>query len=151
MDGRELRIKVFLEEASDMPAVHKRQVHNKWTGWLLCREWLHSPTCYEARHSVGTPPSKEMQVQRFFRKVMAGWPVLTVARREAAPKVFSQVGLRVKHSSFQRVRKWFLPTECKWPSHTQDISLMSHSTRNAQLVQNEPSHLKSYMNCSLYG
>ena len=97
MDGRELRIKVFLEEASDMPAVHKRQVHNKCISWqcpkresthlehtepfhkgrgvhwlITVREWLHPPTCYEARHSVGTPPSKEMQVQRFFRKVMAG-------------------------------------------------------------------------------
>lgn len=123
---------------------------NCWTRHSLCRAW-HKSKCIM---NIGVLRD-ELLVWR--PKCIASFSSVTSlhqstgVKRTAIFKLFSQVAMRVRHSSFQRVRKLFLPAELKWPIHTQHISLLCHSTRNPQLGQTEPFHVERCVNCSPCG
>lgn len=108
--------------------------YSLWTNWTVPRgKWCevvdlqkcdsHMPTTrYEPRCSMGRPPSKAIQVQRFFRKGMH-WPEkLMVVKTESAPKVFfsnTQIvflsGFENDTSCFHRMRAEFLLAKPQLP------------------------------------
>ena len=107
------------------------------TGWSLCCEWPSPRTHYEP---MGRAPSKEIQAQCFFRRVSSWWQKLTIVKRESASKVFSQtpkllfqVGLRMTHSFFHRMRAEFVLADPNCQVHTQYVSLECLNTENTHL------------------
>ena len=118
----------------------KRQV--VWSGWSPCRDWHMPTTHYEPRCSTCRPPSKEIQVQCFFRKGMH-WPEkLTVVKRESAPKMFfsnTQIvflsGFENDTSCFHRMKAEFLLANTNCQVHIQHVSLQWLSTENTYLSQ----------------
>ena len=56
--------------------------------WLISYcEWPTPRRYYEPRCSMGRAPDKEIQAQRYFRKVISKLPTLMVVKRESAPKL----------------------------------------------------------------